>query len=430
MTLSILTANHRLAWRTSFAATGGPAPPIQLRGLPPGASRLGSKRALLAGLGGTGGPLAESCVRVGLSLTCIDPDDFGPESWRTQSCTHADAGRAKADVLLERLHAINPQVSLRAGRGWVQDLPWQLLQQSDVLLSAGDNLAMVVALGRLAQAFGRPLVQAAVHGESLSAIVRRWDFRDAAAACPGCALGAADWNALAIRQGCDLKSLPAGGAIPTQTVPYVCAAAGQLAAAEAIRVLLNAPAEASASETLLTLESFHTVTTTLERQQNCRCAHAAWDVESLRDGPEQTTLSDVLARAPFRPAADLDVSAELPWCVYTACGSCGRWCPVGRFARAGDLVGACQCGAELHAVPHGLRRVIPRADIEQRAGQPLAEVGLPSGRAIVVEDGASPPWCGFVGPLRDVPGLMDGNPAEGPRAWAMLQSPFPMRVPD
>lgn len=395
----------RLSWRAHRGeATAGVADP---RYVLADGGRAKSV-VCLAGTGAVGGLAAESFGRLGHPVIGVDPDKFEADSWRTQWCDAADAGRSKADCLGERLSRINPGPTHLTARGWIQDVPWQVLSGADVLVSTGDNLQMLLYLGRMAAALRKPLVQGAVHRETWSAIVRVWDNRGGEAACPACQVSAAEWSRLQVRQGCAERALYAAGETATRTWPFVCSIAGNMVVA-ATTSLLEAPLTEPAQEVLYCTQTHQLYRTPLSRHPECRCPHRPWEVVALDRGVDAITLEMALTLAGQGGAGTgVEVSSELPWCSWTYCDECHRHRVVQRFAEAGDAVGTCICGALLKALPMGLRRVIPRGDLEQRAGEVLREVGLPSGRAIVVDDGEAPPWCGFVGRMHELPPGPDG----------------------
>ena len=393
----------------THSVTPGP----QLRGLGTAGDAMSRVHLLLAGAGAVGARAADTLARLGCGLTVVDPDQFGPDSFRTQACDADDWGRDKVGVIARRLRRAHSAAPLAAVRAFVQEVPWQFLAQSDALLSCGDNLQMVVWLGRMAAALGKPLLQAAVDGESFSAILRRWDLRGPEVACPACAMGAADWNGLSIRRGCDLKTLHTGAGVPTQTPPFVCATAGQMLAAEVTKYLAGVDLPSPSSEVIYCLHSHRTIATELVRKPDCRCPHEHWRVEYVAERPEQISLATLLQRSPFHLRTGwrgLEVWGESSWCHVTECAGCERRVPVRRFARPADTVGRCECGTELTATPLSLRRAIPAQDLQQRAGDALSEVGLLSGRGVVFRDGDAPPWCAFVGPISELSALPGGGP--------------------
>ena len=79
-------------------------------------ARLAQCRLALVGVGGVGSWAAEALVRTGIGgLTLIDADDVCVSNTNRQSHALAGAfGRAKVDVLGERLRAINPALQLEA----------------------------------------------------------------------------------------------------------------------------------------------------------------------------------------------------------------------------------------------------------------------------------------------------------------------------
>lgn len=66
------------------------------------------RRVLVLGCGALGAPIAEQCVRSGAQVTVADDDIVTPGILVRQPYTDADVGRNKAEVLAERLSAINP----------------------------------------------------------------------------------------------------------------------------------------------------------------------------------------------------------------------------------------------------------------------------------------------------------------------------------
>ncbi|MBT6486164.1 MAG: hypothetical protein HOK71_16075, partial [Planctomycetaceae bacterium] len=192
---------------------------FELKGKPGSARLLAEKTVSLAGLGAVGGEAFSMLGRVGVgTLQGFDFDRYESESWLTQPADAADAGRLKAEVQGMRAHAASAGGRVLTAVGFAQDIPWWVLRKSDLLLVAGDNLEVLVWAGNMACALGIPLLQGAVHGETWTAFVRAYDFRDPDVPCPACAFGRIDWSNQKSRQGCDPGTMRAQGIESTRTL--------------------------------------------------------------------------------------------------------------------------------------------------------------------------------------------------------------------
>jgi molybdopterin/thiamine biosynthesis adenylyltransferase len=368
-----------------------------LRGWESGWQNLAAKSVMMCGLGAVGGVAFELLARLGVGdLMGVDPGRYEELSWTTQPMSATDAGRLKALVQGERAHAANPQVRVRTAVGLAQELPLRRLSRADVLVTAGDNLELLVWAGVKAAALGKPLLQGAVHGETWTAIVRGFDLRQPNSACPACILGERDWSRLHSRAGCDPASVLATSLEPTRTLPTVCGTAGHLLATEALKWLV-APDEQSlrGKELTFCLRTHRVWRTDLPRSTTCRCPHERWRVEDLEIGSKEITLA-LLARRSGQQIRELQVRAEMPWIRFSLCEACGRQVPARRFARPGAAAGHCCCGAVMIAGSVGMCSVMPSEDLLACQDTPLDALGLSSGDAVGIsgEEG----WSYFVFP--------------------------------
>jgi hypothetical protein len=279
---------------------------------------------------------------------------------------------------------MNPACRVQAAVGQAQDVLLRDLRKADVLLVAGDNLSLLLWAARAAAALGKPLVQAAVHGETGSAIVRSYDLRNADSACPMCGMSERELNDQTSRFGCDIDPSRPTHDEATRTMPPICHAAGTLAANEAIKWLAQRHEIALRGEEFVcSMFAYKTWRTELPRNCDCRLPHADWQLRDVSAEANQTTLG-CLARQlgvdQFQPTTQ--TRSEIPWISFTFCGSCGRASSVRRFVRAGGAVGRCECGAALTTVPQGMRSVIPSDDLKSCWDTPLASLGIESGEAI------------------------------------------------
>ena len=79
-------------------------------------ARLGAARVLVVGVGGVGSWCAEALVRTGVGKITLVDDDVVAESNVNRQCpaTAETVGRAKVEVMAERLKAINPRCEIGA----------------------------------------------------------------------------------------------------------------------------------------------------------------------------------------------------------------------------------------------------------------------------------------------------------------------------
>ncbi len=106
--------------------------------------RLQQAHVLIAGLGGVGGYAAEQLCRAGIGkLTLIDCDTVQSSNRNRQIIAlQSTQGRAKTDVLAERLKDINPQIELIVIKEY-------LTEENIPLLLSGDYNHMVDAIDTL-----------------------------------------------------------------------------------------------------------------------------------------------------------------------------------------------------------------------------------------------------------------------------------------
>lgn len=356
-----------------------------LKGMPGSTGNLSAGRAIVLGVGATGGVASSVLAQSGIgALDLVDPDSYGATSFMTQPASYEYRGRPKALVQGERAQRINPACRVRALISQAQDLLLRDLRKAHLFLVAGDNVSLLVWAGRMATGLGIPLIQAAVHGETGSAIVRSYDLRGVEGACPMCGMGERERNDQTSRFGCDIATSLPTNTEATRTMPAICQAAGIFAANEAIKWLAERHDLAMRGEELVcSMFAYKTWRTELPRNPACRLPHNQWQLEDVPAGPNQTTLGCLageLGMDQFQQSAQ--VRSEIPWLSFTFCGSCGRKVSVHRFVRAGSAVGRCRCGAPLMPVPQGLRSVIPSDDLKSCWGKSIASLGIESGEAV------------------------------------------------
>jgi len=124
-------------------------------------------RVAVVGAGGLGGWIIEALARMGVGqLEIIDGDVFEENNLNRQlGCTEASLGRPKAQVLAERVAAINSAVVVRPHIAWVSETnSVELLREVDLVVDALDTLPARFVVQRAAAALGVPLVHGAIAG--------------------------------------------------------------------------------------------------------------------------------------------------------------------------------------------------------------------------------------------------------------------------
>ena len=112
-------------------------------------NRLACSRILVVGLGGVGGWCAEALARTGVGhLTLVDEDRIAPSNLNRQCpAVAATVGMAKADVMRERILAINPLADVVSEcRRCTADDDFMALVGYDAVVDAIDSVDCKAAL--------------------------------------------------------------------------------------------------------------------------------------------------------------------------------------------------------------------------------------------------------------------------------------------
>lgn len=122
-------------------------------------------RAGLVGIGGTGSPLAEQLIRLGVgSIVAIDDDEVTPSTVsRGYGSAAEDVGRAKVDVLADHAERIGLGTAVEPVHGNLRDRSVaERLRHCDVVFSCVDGHAARLVLNRWAYWHLAPVIDVAV----------------------------------------------------------------------------------------------------------------------------------------------------------------------------------------------------------------------------------------------------------------------------
>jgi molybdopterin/thiamine biosynthesis adenylyltransferase len=189
---------------------------------------LAHARVLVVGVGGLGAPAVLALAAAGVgTLGLVDPDAVELSNLHRQPLyDDADLGRPKVAAAAERLAALAPGLRLETWRERFGPARADLVEGFDVVLDGTDSIAAKFAVNDAAVARGVPLVHAGVLGFRAQMMT----VLPGATAC----------------YRCIFEEEPPAGDVPSceqaGVLGPVTALAGTLQAAEAIRLLIGAPA--------------------------------------------------------------------------------------------------------------------------------------------------------------------------------------------
>jgi len=352
------------------------------------ATVLGSLKVLLVGCGSIAGRIALALARLQvLRLVLVDPKVFKDESHLTHDCSPDDAGRSKVSVLGRRCKDLSPATRVLTYAGPVQNLPLEALLETDVVMAATDNLAAEVAVGELCTLFSRPLLHAAVHGDSITAQVRSLGNEHAQSPCPACNFGAMEieqWHR-ETRFSCDGteqgSAVPHGAGQPTMTTASLCSLGAALATTQLLRMTLKLGVPVLDTAVEYNGFTHRTVVSPLRRNPACPCVHVP--------GTQVRLSSPIGSHSPRRLMELAEVAAdeagaliELDGFCYVEAGACAcrQPVPVHRFLRTGEALrrtcGA--CGAAILPLDFHTHRALPLGVLGAHAEEPFGRLGAAS----------------------------------------------------
>ena len=380
----------------------GPAPWKRLDGL----------RVALVGAGSVGRPAALHLARLHpRTLWIIDRGTYRPESLLTQPVAPQDLGRPKASATAAACKEISPPTEVLAWDGPLEDMDLLAFDGAEAVLMATDNLAVEIEAGRRCLSLGIPLLQAAVHGETLVAQVRIFANRDGAGPCPACGFGLADWAHLNRQTAFSCEAAPGAGPVvqaePTRSPSYLCSLAADLAVGEIVRGRLGIGPPPGDSVLEYCAVPHRAVRAGLVRNPRCPVDHTPFERRTARRPLAETTLRELACLAGCtadesdRPDAPGGPNAPaagplrgVAWRVEghafheAVICRCGRSLALHRFARTGASLGPCPvCGAGTAPSQFFTHEIVPSGVLASLADRPLRDLGAVDPGWIVVRRG-------------------------------------------
>lgn len=354
--------------------------------------RLREKSVLVVGCGSVGGPVADGFARAGIGgLTLVDPKRYKPASLATHSVSRAAIGRCKALTVGIACKDANRSSRVSVFAGPLQELELAAMAAIDLVVMAPDNLPAEMEAAQRCLWLGVPLIQASVHGPTLTAQVRFFRNADTAGACPACGYGRAEREMLNRQtrfscEGAAETGVAAVSAPRTNSLQALCATAASLAVICGIRFLL--PIGKPLTDSLIHYCGFtqQTVVSPLSHSAACPLDHSRFE-RITNDGPlAKLSLAQLTREAtglPAAPGTRFRVG-RAQWIEMAAC-SCPQPQVVRRFVSPGSRARKCErCGSVLTPLSfYSYER--PNASILGSAlDQPLARLGLNGVASVVI----------------------------------------------
>lgn len=133
--------------------------------------KLASSHVLIVGMGGVGSFAAEFIARSGVGkMTIVDGDVVDPTNRNRQlPALSVNHGKSKADIMAERIRAINPEVELTSIKSFIEpDKVTELVAlKPDFMIDAIDSITPKITFIREAYTSGIPLVSSMGAGAKL-----------------------------------------------------------------------------------------------------------------------------------------------------------------------------------------------------------------------------------------------------------------------
>jgi molybdopterin/thiamine biosynthesis adenylyltransferase len=368
----------------------------------PAGTQLDGLNVMVTGCGSVGGSIATHLARLQpAGIVLVDPGDLKPESLLTHPVDPQSLGQRKVGYFGRLAKAISPKTRIVVFAGPIELLPSAAFAAVDLVVVATDDLAAEIEVGQRCIYHRIPLIQAAVHGETLVAQVRVWRNRDAAGACPACGMGTAEWEHLYRETrfscaGSDAPVIRQPAPTPTRSVSALCSLAADLAMMQLLRIVLQLGPPVEDSVTELSAYQQRISISPLPRNTACPCDHRAWDRLSISGPLGRHSLRQLLELTPWRssrlPPGLSYMVDQLEYIERVIC--CESSQTIGRFGELDTQVGHCpHCRRPLYPQRLFSHRVVSARTLGPQLDQPLDQLGAAASRAVVVRLGDRTVFC-------------------------------------
>jgi molybdopterin/thiamine biosynthesis adenylyltransferase len=400
-----------------------PAPPALLGCAPGALAVLRHLAVAVIACGSVGGRIAVLLARLGLgALYLVDPKNYKSASLATHEIGPEDVGKPKALLVARRCKAISPGTRVYVFVGPVEALDLSDLVAVDLFVTAPDLLAVEVFLGQRAMWLGRPLVQASVHGETLTAQIRFFQNANAQGACPACLYGRAEWDALSrqARFSCEAARSavqPAASNVPaatpakatdrrpaepaavatadrpaTNSLSALCSLAADLAVLQIVRYFLKLGQPVADHMLQYCGFTHRTLLNPLAHHPQCQLDHTAFNRVAVATPLAGLSLAQVAQAATgtsLSPTVQFEVGG-MDWVELGAC-RCAQPAPVRQFVgRVRPRLSRCAaCATPIVPLGFYTHRTVSASVLGSAVDQPLGKLGVRRAESVTVRTGAA-----------------------------------------
>lgn len=343
-------------------------------------SVLSKLRVGCLGVGAVGRIAAMHLARLGVeALYICDRSLYKPESLLTQPIDPDEVGRPKAETVARLAKRLSPSTRIYAYDGPFEELGPVAFADVDLILIATDNIRAEVDCGQHCMNLGKPLIQASVHGATLTAQVRFFANATAEGPCPACGLTVQERSALAgeVVYSCD-GSVVQTPTAPTNSTSHLCALAGDLLVNQVLRYVLGLGKPVVDHETEWNGFTLQTRVTPMKRKPLCTADHVVWTTYHTERPVGDCTLRDVAKSADMHEGISLNKATfRVGGASYVERGVCssGHGRPVERFVGRGGVAAPCpDCGDPLRPEPFFTHDSVPSRLLLTQLDRPLREL--------------------------------------------------------
>lgn len=332
------------------------------------------------GVGAVGRVIAVHLARLGVgALYICDRSAYKLESLLTQPIGPDEVGQPKAESVARLAKRLSPSTEVYAFDGPFAELGALAFADTDIVVMATDNIRAELDCGQHCLNLGKPLIQASVHGATLTAQIRFYANESTEGPCPACALTLQERSALTgeVVYSCD-GSVTETATRPTTSSSHLCALAGDLAVNQILRYVLNLGAEVLNHEVEWNGFTLKNRSTPMKRKRSCTADHVVWTTRHTGRPVADCTLRDLaklagmhegglFEKASFRLGASSYVERAV-------CG-CGHSQPVECFVERDGVAGRCSvCCEPLRPEPFFTHDSVPSRRLMTLLDRPLREL--------------------------------------------------------
>ena len=347
---------------------------------------LGDLKLLIAGCGAIGRNIALHLARLKISeLRLVDKKKIKKESLLTHSVVPQEISMPKASSLGRIVKAVSPETKVFVYDGAVETLDLTWFKDVDFVILATDNQNAEITVAQRCLWLGEPLIQAAVHGDTLVAQVRFFGTHKQNA-CPACGYSRAEWNALnrQTKYSCEANAPSAAGAKifapPTMSVSFLCSLAADLSLAQVLRHTLDLGAPVDNTILEFCMYTHKTAISPLKRKADCPCDHTSFTQASTLQRISEFSLAGIARIAGYDSELGLTgVSfrlGDMQFCEQGFC-KCRQKRPLRRFVHPGKCTKRCKsCSEKIYPHPFFTYSNVPATVVLDQLDCRLGDLGV------------------------------------------------------